>query len=79
MQDQIDDGRGLYPDTIRAKAPLGMRKAIQRAAAVEGVSAGEFVRRAVRSRVEAVAQGKPVPVGKEDIRRDLSGALAARR
>lgn len=54
MYDQCDDGRGLYPDTIRAKAPLGMRKTIQRAAAIEGVSAGEFIRRALRSRVEAV-------------------------
>ena len=43
MYDQFDDGRGLYPDTIRAKAPLGMRKTIQRAAAIEGVSAGEFI------------------------------------
>ena len=54
MYDQFDDGRGLYPDTIRAKAPLGMRKTIQRAAAIEGVGAGEFIRRALRNRVEAV-------------------------
>ena len=54
MYDQFDDGRGLYPDTIRAKAPLGMRKTIQRAAAIEGVSAGEFIRRALRSRIEVV-------------------------
>ena len=39
---------------IKAKCQVGMREVVKRAAAVEGVSAGEFVRRALCARVERV-------------------------
>ncbi len=43
----FDDGRGRYPDTIKAPAPLGLRTKIKRRADEEGISSGELIRRAV--------------------------------
>ncbi len=52
---EFDDGRGLYPETVKARAPLGTRSKLRRVAAAEGVTIGEFVRRAIRERVERKA------------------------
>ena len=43
----FDDGRGRYPDIIKAPAPLGLRSHIKRKAQQEGISSGELIRRAV--------------------------------
>ncbi len=43
----LDDGRGLYPERLKAPVPLGTRTRIKRRAEAEGISAGELVRRAV--------------------------------
>ncbi len=43
----FDDGRGRYPDIIKAPAPLGMRSRVKRKAQEQGISAGELIRRAV--------------------------------
>jgi hypothetical protein len=43
----FDDGRGRYPDTIKAPAPLGLRTKIKHKADEEGISSGELIRRAV--------------------------------
>ncbi len=51
------DGRGQYPEEIKARAPRGSRAMIRRAAQSEGVTLGEFIRRAVRQRIEALQGG----------------------
>ena len=50
----FDDGRGRYPDAIRARVPRGLRSKIRHAAAAENVTLGEFVRRALFDRVASV-------------------------
>jgi hypothetical protein len=47
----FDDGRGRYPDRISAPTPMGLREAARAAAASNGLSLGEFVRRALISAV----------------------------
>lgn len=54
----FDDGRGRYPDRIAAAAPRGFRKQVKRAAEVEQITMGEFVRRAISERVVAVTAGR---------------------
>ena len=48
----FDDGRGRYPDVIKAPAPLGMRAHVKRVAESEGISAGELIRRAVMAYID---------------------------
>ncbi len=48
----FDDGRGRYPDTIKAPAPIGMRAHVKRVAESEGISAGELIRRAVMAYID---------------------------
>ncbi len=48
----IDDGRGKYPEPLKIQAEIGTRQRVREAAQVEGVSIGEFVRRAIGERVE---------------------------
>jgi hypothetical protein len=43
----FDDGRGLYPESLKAHVPLGTRVRVRRKADAEGISAGELIRRAV--------------------------------
>jgi hypothetical protein len=43
-----------YPDELRARAPRGFRDQVKRAANAERITMGEFVRRAVAERIEAV-------------------------
>ena len=49
----FNSGRVQYPEEIKARAPLGFRDQIRQAAAAEGVSMGEFIRRAIADRIEA--------------------------
>ena len=44
-----------YPDEVRARAPRGLRDRLKRAADAERITMGEFVRRAVSERIEAVS------------------------
>jgi hypothetical protein len=53
-QPPFNDGRGRYPDRIEAAAPRGFREQVKRAAEAERISMGEFVRRALAQRIEAV-------------------------
>lgn len=43
-----------YPDRISACAPRGLREQVKRAAEVEGISAPDFIRRAVERHVTEV-------------------------
>ena len=47
----FQDGRGLYPETLRADVPRGLSALIRRAAALEGTSKNEFIRRAISARI----------------------------
>ena len=47
----FDDGRGLYPERITASVPRGLPDLVRQTAAAEGVSAAEFVRRAIAARI----------------------------
>lgn len=47
----FDDGRGLYPERIAASVPRGLPTLVREAAAREGVSVAEFVRRAIAARI----------------------------
>ncbi len=54
-QSPFNDGRGGYPDRIEAAAPRGFREQVKRAARAERIAMGEFVRRALAERIEAVS------------------------
>jgi uncharacterized protein (DUF1778 family) len=54
----IPDPQPKYPDTITARAPIGMRDQIRRAANVERLPAAEFVRRALEQRIASVLVGE---------------------
>jgi hypothetical protein len=43
----LDDGRGKYPEPVNILAPRGTREMLRQSAAVEKISVGEFVRRAI--------------------------------
>ena len=43
----FDDGRGQYPERLKAVAPLGTRARIRKIAEREGLTAGEVIRRAL--------------------------------
>ena len=47
----FDDGRGLYPERLFAQVPRGLGDLVKAAAAAEGISKGEYVRRAVAVRL----------------------------
>lgn len=49
-----DDGRGLYPASIRVGVPRELPAQIYAAAEAEGCNVSEFVRRAISARLEAV-------------------------
>ncbi len=46
---QFNDGRGLYPETIKARTWRGTADTLKSMAIAEGVSVGEFVRRDPRA------------------------------
>ena len=54
----FDDGRGKYPEAIRLCAPRGCRDHIRVVADQEGVSIGEFIRRAIGERLDRLTGGK---------------------
>ena len=43
----IEDGRGIFPEDLRVKAPRGARQAIAEAAELSNTTQSEFVRRAI--------------------------------
>lgn len=43
----IADGRGIFPEDVKAKAPLGMRKAIAMAAERRNMTHAEYIRQAL--------------------------------
>ena len=50
-----------YPDEVRARAPRGLRDRLRQAADAERITMGEFVRRAVSERIEAVSRDDDSP------------------
>jgi hypothetical protein len=54
------DGRGLYPETLRADVPRGLTEIIKAAAALEGIGKSEFIRRAIAARLNATCHHPPV-------------------
>ena len=52
-----DDGRGLYPASIKIGVPRDLPAQIYAAAEAEGCSVAEYVRRAIAVRLEAVKAG----------------------
>jgi hypothetical protein len=54
---ESDDGRGRFLDVLSVKTPIGLRDELRRAAAVEKISVGEFVRRALGEAIGARAVG----------------------
>lgn len=54
----LPDPRAKYPDTITARAPIGLRDQIRRAARAERLPTAEFIRRAVEQRVATVLMGE---------------------
>jgi len=55
----FNDNRGKLPEDVKARAPLGTRARIKRAAENEGVSHGEIIRRALM----AYLGGQSDPLG----------------
>ncbi len=53
----FDDGRGEYPDVIRARVPRGFRAQVKQAAQAAGVPLSELVRRAIMEHVQALQSG----------------------
>lgn len=49
----FNDGRGQYPESVSASVPAGFPALLRTAAREEGVSAAEFIRRALAGRVQA--------------------------
>lgn len=49
----FNDGRGQYPESVSASVPAGFPALLRTAAHAEGVSAAEFIRRALTGRVQA--------------------------
>ncbi len=49
-----DDGRGRVPVVVKARTSVALREAIKRAAAAEHLTTGEFIRRALSDRIEAL-------------------------
>lgn len=52
-----DDGRGLYPASIKIGVPRELPAQIYSAAEAENCSVSEYVRRAIAVRLEAVRVG----------------------
>lgn len=52
-----DDGRGLYPASIKVGVPRELPAQVYAAAEAEGCSVSEYVRRAIAQRLETVKVG----------------------
>ncbi len=57
---EFDDGRGQFPDVIRARVPRGFRNQVKAAAQAAGVPLSELVRRAITEHVQALQDGGSV-------------------
>jgi uncharacterized protein (DUF1778 family) len=51
----FDDNRGQYPEDLKIRTHRGSRALIRKVAEQEGVSIGEFVRRAISARIEHIS------------------------
>jgi len=49
----IEDGRGIFPEDFRIKAPLGFREAVRAAAQRQHMTRAEYARRALLRSIEA--------------------------
>jgi hypothetical protein len=49
----IDDGRGIFPEDVRVKAPRGSRKAIAKAAELRNTTQAEYIRQSILRALEA--------------------------
>jgi hypothetical protein len=49
----IDDGRGIFPEDFRVKAPLGFNEAVRAAARQQHMTRAEYARRALLRSIEA--------------------------
>jgi hypothetical protein len=56
----FDDGRGKFPEDLKARAPLGTRQRIKRTAEIEGISAGELIRRALTAYLDRRNENGPL-------------------
>ena len=52
-QPLIEDGRGLFPEDFRVKAPRGFNDAVRAAARRQHMTRAEYVRRALLRSIEA--------------------------
>ena len=52
-QPVIDDGRGIFPEDFRVKAPLGFNSAVRAAAERQHMTRAEYARRALLRSIEA--------------------------
>jgi hypothetical protein len=66
MDDPFVKNPCRYPDEVRARAPCGFRDRVRRAAAAEHITMGEFVRRALAERIEAVTSDDDPPPFRPD-------------
>ena len=48
----IDDGRGIFPEEFRVKAPLGFNEAVRVAARQQHMTRAEYARRALLRSIE---------------------------
>jgi hypothetical protein len=70
---QPDDGRGKYPEPLKIQAELGTRAKVRQAAEAEGVSIGEFVRRAIGERMARAGAGKSSDAAARVVARKSNG------
>lgn len=49
----IDDGRGIFPEDFRVKAPRGFNDAVRLAAQLQHMTRAEYARRALLRSIEA--------------------------
>jgi hypothetical protein len=49
----IEDGRGVFPEDVRVKAPRGSRKAIAKAAEQRNTTQAEYIRQSILRALEA--------------------------
>ena len=61
FQPIIEDGRGIFPEDFRVKAPLGFKAAVRAAAEQQHMTGAEYARRAVL-RSLAMASSEAVAV-----------------
>lgn len=54
----FEDGRGLYSERLSAAVPRGFNALVREAAAVEGVTVAEFVRRALAHRLDQMSKAE---------------------